>query len=242
VLHSHLRFLSEDIPDAHDFAAVMQTDLPREADVSLATAAHDSSRFTYVSPAGLMRAADARDRGHIVDGGYFENFGAETAFDVIRTLRPRHREDVRFVVLYIGNDPEGSYGQARAEVARTPPPPRASSLGELFAPVRALLGTRVAHGSLALEHLQREVGDRNFVDVDVCPTVSKDELPLLALGWQRSHQARVFLSDQLAAECTEHVAQPVSNRRRLACLEGIVAGKSDAELQADCPQPPAPNP
>jgi len=27
------------------------------------------------------------EHGHLVDGGYFENTGAETAFDVIQALR-----------------------------------------------------------------------------------------------------------------------------------------------------------
>jgi hypothetical protein len=244
VVHSHLRFGVEDIPDAHDFAVVMHTDIPWEADVPLATAAHDSARFTYVSPAGLMRAADARERGHVVDGGYFENSGAETAFDLIRILRSRCDENtsVRFIVLYIGNDPARSYGQARAEVGSIPAPPTASSLGELFAPVRALLGTRTARGSLALEHLQTEVADHDFVDIDVCPTTNKEQLPLLALGWQRSRQAREFLSDELDKSCKEGVGRPISNHDRLACLEAIVAGKSDAELPGACPGAAAANP
>jgi hypothetical protein len=214
VLHSHLRFSRDDIPDAHDFAQVMEDDPEREVDVPLMTAAHDSARFAYVSPAGLLRATDARPRGHVVDGGYFENSGAQTLFDVVRSLRPAY-PDVRFVVLYLCNSPGRCYGQGRAAVGAIETPRRASSLGELFAPVRALLGAREARGSLALEHLRLTVGDENVIEVGVCPDVDPSDQPLLALGWQRSRQARDFLSRELHKDC---------NEGGFASLERIVGG------------------
>jgi hypothetical protein len=76
-----------------------------KADVSLATAAHNTARFPYVSPAGRLRAASGADQGHIVDGGYFENSGADTARDVIGVLRAAFPQ-LRFVVLVLRNTPD----------------------------------------------------------------------------------------------------------------------------------------
>src|SRR6185503_15049930 len=50
-------------------------------DVTLVQAAHNSARFTFVSPAGRLLSPDGQDRGYVVDGGYFENTGIETALD-----------------------------------------------------------------------------------------------------------------------------------------------------------------
>ena len=71
---------------------------PSTASISLASAVHNSARFTYVSPAGRVArlsdcaggpASDAR----VVDGGYFENSGAATLVQLLCALdacdRPR---------------------------------------------------------------------------------------------------------------------------------------------------------
>ena len=54
------------------------------------TAAHNSARFTYVSPAGkLVSSRKGQNRGYVIDGGYFENYGALTALELARQLVPR---------------------------------------------------------------------------------------------------------------------------------------------------------
>jgi len=48
------------------------------SDVPASTAAHNSARFAYVSPAGDL----GDKRGSMIDGGYFENYGALTALEL----------------------------------------------------------------------------------------------------------------------------------------------------------------
>lgn len=55
----------------------------------LSTAAHNSSRFTYVNAIGA--AGELSDRGfkpeyHLADGGYFDNSGGHTTADIIRAF------------------------------------------------------------------------------------------------------------------------------------------------------------
>ena len=48
-------------------------------DVRLSTAALNSARFPLISPAGTLHAKDGHILDRIVDGGYFENYGALSA-------------------------------------------------------------------------------------------------------------------------------------------------------------------
>lgn len=199
ILASPFTWTSRELPDTEDLLTLLGADLP------LATAAHNSARFSYVSPAGRLRTADGEDRGHIVDGGYFENSGAQTVHDVLRTLKkdlahdPVSGPQPRFLVLYLCNSPErcclppyepGWDGGWR----------RARNLAELFSPLRALLGAREARGSLALADLRRELDPRDFVELGVKRALQDRERETpLPLGWQISQGVRDELSAQANA-------------------------------------------
>jgi hypothetical protein len=93
------------------------------ADMRASTAAHNSARFTYVSPAGklLARIGEGKDpktanRGYVIDGGYFENYGALTALELARSARDeikRANGSVKLVILQISSDPTLTKGQTR---------------------------------------------------------------------------------------------------------------------------------
>jgi hypothetical protein len=74
-------------------------------DVRASTAAHNSARFTYISPAG-----DLGDRhGSVIDGGYFENFGALSALELARAARWELKDEkpgVKLVILMISSYPK----------------------------------------------------------------------------------------------------------------------------------------
>src|SRR5262249_21520303 len=102
--------LAEDPANDHLPQVTDLTDLLK-ADVRLATAAHDSARFAFVSPAGRLLSSEGRDFGHVVDGGYFENSGAATLKDVLLALEPSPRaSQVAFFVVYLCNSPERCFG------------------------------------------------------------------------------------------------------------------------------------
>ena len=106
-----------------------------ESDVRASTAAHNSARFSYISPAGnLGRRKDpavnskswtltdlnswkkawnrwlADWNGSVIDGGYFENYGALTALELARaaeaTLNAEKGAHVKLVILMISSDPD----------------------------------------------------------------------------------------------------------------------------------------
>ena len=73
-------------------------------DVRASTAAHNSARFTYISPAGDL----GDKRGSVIDGGYFENYGALSALELARAARWELRNEkpgVKLAILMISSDP-----------------------------------------------------------------------------------------------------------------------------------------
>lgn len=85
IITSHVTISEKTFLDAFDMHDLVGEDMPA------ATAAHSSARFTYISPAGKLRSRNEEEiekktqhRGAVLDGGYFENFGAATALQLSR--------------------------------------------------------------------------------------------------------------------------------------------------------------
>jgi heme exporter protein D len=104
------------------------------SDVRASTAAHNSARFSYISPAGNLghRQDPAEDSkswtvtdlsswkeagkrwladwsGSVIDGGYFENYGALTALELARAAEAAlsgENSHVKLVILMISSDPD----------------------------------------------------------------------------------------------------------------------------------------
>ena len=73
IIAAQAKFDDWEIRDAADLLTRMGSE------ISLSTAVNISTRFPYVGPAGLLRDTDGETWDRVVDGGYFENFGATTA-------------------------------------------------------------------------------------------------------------------------------------------------------------------
>jgi hypothetical protein len=148
---------------------------------------HNSARFTYVSPAGHVRSLTGASVDHVVDGGYFDPTGAETLLDLTRALRQADPSR-RVVPIYITNATvpaklndaalqASKCGGGKSQVEPPPPSDDASRdapivlLGELLSPVQALLGTRAAHGQLAVK---RQDADAAAITFGFCQ-MTKDE-------------------------------------------------------------------
>ena len=145
-------------------------------DVSVATAVHNTARFPYISAAGRLRAKNGEYLGHLVDGGYFENTGADTLIDLLRYLKQSASPlNVRFIVVALLNSPPEQH--LLTDPARIPWHETAS-LGELFSPLRALLQSRAARGDLALRRLRESVEPGDVVEFRVCSDSGLREAPL----------------------------------------------------------------
>jgi len=179
-----------DVEDANAFFA------PRS--LSLATAAHMSARFTYVSPAGTL-VKDGRTHGRAVDGGYFENSGATATHEILQTIDLLAEDDPRWrqvdaYVIHISNDPvEAKYGSDSLSGAPDNPriAPR-SFLNEALSPLFTLLNTRDARGLYARESLMWMAGKSYFLHFGLCRTSAN-----VPLGWVLSASTRERMEVQL---------------------------------------------
>ena len=204
IITSHVLIERDDFVDALDALHVL------DHDVRASTAAHNSARFSYISPAGnlgrrktrttvangLPTTGTSKDRfeawlaqwnGSVIDGGYFENFGALSRSNWPATRKAALDKDkapVKLVVLLISSDPD--LGKAHPLVRieepdgrlawlarpsekpehRQPFPNYLSAdkgqvanawLNELVAPLQGVQTAREAHGNRAAAELALEV-------------------------------------------------------------------------------------
>lgn len=158
-----------------------------ERDVSLSTAALLSARFPLISPAANVRNRKGKLVVRIVDGGYFENFGAATTMELAQRLR---RAGLSPFIIQITNDPEllvpsriskprtDAHDPTLCEVEDTDPlcekdPPIIGVADlRLFAGIReplgAFFGSRNAQGGRALRALSTFSGP----GTSFCPSKS----------------------------------------------------------------------
>lgn len=207
-------------------------------EVPLSTAVHNSARFTYVSPAGTVRRADAANQWiRLVDGGYFENSGAVTAAELLRSVELVAAElgtPIRPVVIHISNDPETTAPDDLAE--------RRKLLNQVVAPIKALLNVRPARGFQAREDLAKRVGAHVHFRLCRNPDLSRPgrETRPLPLGWALSSLARQEMRRQLGV-LADGEDDPIVLRNR-ASLERVQALLDGAPFQAnsqdiwECPQ------
>jgi hypothetical protein len=184
--------------DAHDLYAL----LPPGSEIGASTAAHTSARFTYVSPAGTLA-----DGTHLVDGGYFENFGAVTGREVLKAGLDRLGRKIRPVAILISNDPE--LGE-RDLPSSDPQPPRGAKretwAGEALSPLRALLHTRDARGLLAASEL-RALAEQNggkYFQFRLCGEPGHSDP---ALGWVLSDDSEELMRRQLRSSACGNAEQ-----------------------------------
>ncbi len=174
IITSHVKVERDVFLDSYD--ALESVD----SDVRLSTAAHNSARFTYVSPAGDL----GRDLGYVIDGGYFENYGAPTALELARrAIKALEGEEVKLVVLQISSDPGLDKNEARVRILSSgsakclpsiavPEAPNGTPdiflelktwganvpyFNELTAPIVGIMSVREAHGTRAAAELASEI-------------------------------------------------------------------------------------
>jgi hypothetical protein len=190
--------------------------------IRASTAVHNSARFSYISPAGGISKADSQV-GHIIDGGYFENYGAETALELIARVMEvagnnNRPERLHFEVIQIASDPDLPEQTISSDLCAFPDTklehlavPEKSEFGsdatsQLTVPVKGLLQTRESRGIQAAQRLAcrtRSInGTHRFINLKVHPG---DQKP--PLSW--------FLSKESLQEICELVGHSRDSRDAL---------------------------
>jgi predicted acylesterase/phospholipase RssA len=186
--------------------------------VPLSTAATLSARFPLVTPAGYFPiGADARgrpvDKQRYVDGGYFENSGTATLYDILAALRVGEetgtsRPKFQPVIIRIGNFLQPLKNDLMAQAFDRSKYKR-QGLGEILSPINTLLNTREARGGTAVRQLETVITafqDRGQLAF-MFGLELKEEDVSLPLGWLLSGKARRDMVRQLG---TPRVCEEIS--------------------------------
>lgn len=162
-----------------DFHSLIRADL----DVALSTAALNSARFPVISPPGSIHASTDDIADRIVDGGYFENYGAESALDLARAIVAVEPRLAPFV-LVISNDPGSTYAGERGRRIGGPDAPEQVWFPEAAGPLGAIGTVRSGRGRLAVAETQQWLDERygarcgpNMAHIKVWPQVVAVRVP-----------------------------------------------------------------
>ncbi|MFT6897730.1 MAG: hypothetical protein ACJA13_002141 [Paraglaciecola sp.] len=149
-------------------------------DMNLSTVALNAARFPYITPAGTLNKPSIDSdmpKGHILDGGYHENYGAQATANMLQYLSllqnkvspsPHSSDDpaqpIPFIpiVILITNDPSRIAGEFSVSPtlwlsANTWP------VSGISGPLQGIVSTRKAHTMAAIKQLkvlqQRQLAD-----------------------------------------------------------------------------------
>lgn len=100
-------------------------------DLDVVTAASLSAAFPYVSPASRPEPEAYEKAGHVVDGGYYDNFGIATAVDFLREGIPQDAKGKHIFLLHIE---AGKFGERSVKEHQW------GAIFQLLAPPKGLLG------------------------------------------------------------------------------------------------------
>jgi predicted acylesterase/phospholipase RssA len=198
-------------------------------DVRLSSAAHNSARFPFVSPAGSWHEGKGEDRtagkilGRVQDGGLFENYGAVTALEILQLAEQRLAKRYTPVVIQISSDPT-----LPADLAPSPEGPVKNFAYEALTTLRTLFNTRVSHGEEAAVQLKEWAERRGrYVHFRMCDHTRENLDP--PLGWALSKHAEKtiesYLLDTLDGDKPPSCRpENQENVRQLCTLLGAKAG------------------
>jgi hypothetical protein len=226
-------------------------DQARLNDIRLSTAASNSARFPLISPAGTFRDKNGQiDR--IVDGGYFENYGALSAKELALAI---HAFDPSLfpLVVVISNDPDDLLSSdddatrnrnpstTLLDKQKTKAQTRISGfepVTDLTAPVKTVINARTAHGLLAVAELDAALRDafapgpcEGLIQIRVWPQPENERSgrsKTVSMSWWLSAPVQEHLHQQ-----TEPQAQESESNTKH--LEAIVA---QLRAPSNCPAKP----
>lgn len=177
-------------------------DVAGRRDISLSTAVTSSARFPFLTPAGNVRNAACQIVDRVIDGGYFESFGALTALDLVRALEEIDSR-LRPFVLQISSDPDLVITSGGVFL---PDANDGAVFSGLLAPLGGLFVTQSARGSHANELLKRELKSQsdeknlcgNYAHVRLYSDRKENGMPKqVSMSWWLSKPVQQYLDAQL---------------------------------------------
>lgn len=162
-----------------DFFSIVGKDVPQSTAISV------SARFPFLTPPALVKDSKGDKWGHLVDGGYVDNMGANTImelYDHLRLLSADHGLNTKFFLVFVKNTKE-EYS--------TP----ITGMYELRAPLNAFSKVWVNSGSYV--EGASKLKNLNENDEAAFITLDRRDDELIPLGWYLSKKSISNIEVQL---------------------------------------------
>ncbi|HEY0355068.1 MAG TPA: hypothetical protein VGC29_02620, partial [Flavisolibacter sp.] len=166
-----------------------QRDLARRTglDISYSTAINLSTRFPLVSPGATIfytGTLKKQERKHFVDGGYFENTGAETLLEVMKLVNLENKPIKPYVIQFNFADEDTITSTSIRKFS------------ELMEIVGAIYNTRSGRSHLSQAYLQRYVDSLGGVFIPLHMKLNTKKFPM---NWMLSNTAMNRLDSVISA-------------------------------------------
>lgn len=215
IVASNLRYAKDNPDEAESFVRSNDELAVLGYDLRLSTAAHNSARFPFVSPPGMWKR-NGEIAGHLQDGGLFENYGAETALEILDLAcrrfacpeaddkRKKELQNIIPVVVLITSDP--SLPENLADSPKNLEPIQFGyEVRSTFRAYERVRGGRGAEAAYRLgEWTMKNHG--KFFKFRMCPIDSKIGQP--PLGWALSDAAKETIRSYLFGDSHNSSRQP----------------------------------
>ncbi|MGZ8544152.1 MAG: hypothetical protein ACXWV0_02600 [Flavisolibacter sp.] len=164
-----------------------QRDLVRRSGVDLrySTAINLSTRFPLVSPGATIfyTQGNTRERKHFVDGGYFENTGAETLLEVMKLLKLEQKAVKPYVIQFNFADDDSTITSTSIK-----------KFSEIMEIVGAIYNTRSGRSNLSQAYLERYVQSLNGEFISLNMSLNTKQFPM---SWILSNTAMERLNSAI---------------------------------------------
>ena len=170
----------------------------KNLDLRASSAANVSARFPLLGPsANILINTEGAERS-VVDGGYFDNFGALTLMQVMDEMEDRFGGNIVPIVIQITSDPDldlPSHGWR----GRFDPRGSAPSGHQVIMPLRTFFGLRESHGKQAMLRLRAWAERKGtYIHFGQCGNTFPEKRAPLA--WVLSRKSREHLLAIATAE------------------------------------------
>lgn len=168
-------------------------------DISCSFAALNCSRFPFITSGALLDSAGIR-KGHIIDGGYRENTGLQTIYNLYKTVEDKVSNpspdsvDLRLIIIYLQNGRDELHDDVTA----------ARMLHDAITPIQGVLNvngtTLTAKAIVQLFHQSFDFSYPPNVEFHVLSLDDrKDKTIKLPLGWYMSDTVSVEIDRRIQA-------------------------------------------
>lgn len=181
----------------------------RPMDVSVVTAARLSATFTWVTPAARAAAGRGERRPHLVDGGYYDNYGMATLVEWLdQALTGAGGKVDKVLVLQIHTSPSDSAAVQNGNVQTGSAGADRGWFFQILAPALTLLNVRtsgqIAHNDIELNLLQQKWASCGVQIVTVPFTFPGTNPPL---SWHLTEEQKRVIQEAWSGQMDARIAK-----------------------------------